>query len=219
MFALGGPGNIDQETFNKQKAFIKQFIDSYGTSEAGIRVGIINYGRGSVPVRFNNFNRQSIKLIVDNAQRLPQGGQITSGLQKARTDFFGNRQLVRPNATKAFIVLHGDSIGQSTESLSTAANPLRNGGVLVISVSAGGIPNKAKQAAFASGAGFVFDFRRLVDIPKIVPRVYQALLKGGLCGDIMRFPSLSSLKSRARCEGSKVAAFEARACQALLKNE
>lgn len=178
MFALGGPGRIDQETFNKQKVFIKQFINSYGTSESGIRIGIINYGDNSIPVRFNNFDRQSIKSMVDRTQRSRQGGQITSALQRARANFFGNQRLIRTHATKAFLVLHGANVDQRLGDLSSAANPLKGSGVLVMSVTTGGIPNKAVQTAFASGDGFVFDFQDLSDIPKIVRRVYQAMLTG-----------------------------------------
>jgi hypothetical protein len=176
IFAFGGSGAISQETFTRQKEYIKSFIDNYGTSHAGIRLALINYGSQQILTRFNNFNGNDIKTMVDRAV-LRRGGTVENAFNRALL-LFGDPRIVRPNAIKGFVVLSGDRIYERGNTLRLASNPLRNNGVKVISIGVGRNPDKQRPRDFASGEEFIFAFDKTKDLSAVVPGSYIALMKG-----------------------------------------
>ena len=177
MFALGGAGFISSDTLQKQKDFIKQFLNRYATSVPGIHVGILNYGYGEVLAQFNNYDVNDLKRSLDN-MRSRLGGTVENALRGAQSQFFGNIRLLRPHATKALIVLTGDEVNEANTRLLSASTPLTNKGVKVVVVAVGRSRNKQKLEVFSSGEEFVFNFENTKELPSLVPQVYESILKG-----------------------------------------
>ena len=89
-------------------------------------------------------------------------------------------RIVRPNAIKGVVVLSGDRIYESGNTLSSASNPLRNIGVKVISIGVGRNPDKRIPREFASGEEFIFAFDKTKELPAVVPGSYISLMKGSI---------------------------------------
>lgn len=179
MFALGGAGQITSGTFQKQKDFIKQFLDTYGTSTRGIHVGIIDYGSGTVIAKFENFDTDNLKDKVDKL-RLTRGGTVVVALRSSQTQLFGDPKLLRPQAIKGLIVLTGERVNEGDTALRDAASPLIRKGIKIVAVAVGDIPDKPKLLTFTSGDEYVFDFNSVRDLPSLVPKVYEVIVKGNL---------------------------------------
>ena len=179
MFALDGAGQITLGTFQKQKDFIKQFLDTYGTSAPGVRVGIIDYGSGEILAEFQNYDTDNLKDKVDRV-RLTPGGTVEDALRNAQSKLFGDPKLLRPHATKALIVLTGERVDEGDRGLRDAASPLTSKGVRIVAVAVGKTPDKRKLLIFTSGDEYVFDFDSNEDLPSLVPKVYEVIIKGNL---------------------------------------
>ena len=179
MFALGGADQITSGTFQKQKDFIKQFLDTYGTSTRGIHVGIIEYGSGAVIAKFENFDTDNLKDKVDKL-RLTRGGAVVSALRSSQSQLFGDPKLLRPQAIKGLIVLTGERINEGDTALRDAASPLTSKGIKIVAVAVGDTPDKRKLLILASGDEYVFDFNSVRDLPSLVPKVYEVIVKGNL---------------------------------------
>lgn len=179
MFALGGAGQITSGIFQKQKDFIKQFLDTYGTSAPGVHVGIIDYGSGAILAKFQNFDTDNLKDKVDK-MRLTPGGTVVVALRSSQTQLFGDPKLLRPQATKGLIVLTGERVNEGDRALRDAASPLTSMGIKIVAVAVGETPDKRKLLIFTSGDEYVFDFNSIRDLPSLVPKVYEVIVKGNL---------------------------------------
>ena len=179
VFALGGAGQITSGTFQKQKDFIKQFLDTYGTSAPGVHVGIIDYGSGAIIAKFQNFDTDNLKDKVDKI-RLTPGGTVVVALRSSQTQLFGDPKLLRPQATKGLIVLTGERVNEGDRELREAASPLTSKGIKIVAVAVGETPDKRKLLIFTSGDEYVFDFNSVRDLPSLVPKVYEVIVKGNL---------------------------------------
>ena len=177
MFALGGAGQITQDTFQKQKDFIKQFLDTYTTSAPGIHVSIINYGTDEILLEFKNYDTDNLKDKVDRLSLRP-GGTVESALHKAGNQVFGDAKLLRSYAIKALIVLSGEDVKERDQALVGASLPLTNDGIKIVAVAVGRNPDKTKFRIFGSGEEYVFNFSRNGDLASLVPRVYEVIIKG-----------------------------------------
>ena len=177
MFALGGAGQITQDTFQKQKDFIKQFLDTYTTSAPGIHVSIINYGTDEILLEFKNYDTDNLKDKVDRLSLRP-GGTVESALRKAGNQVFGDAKLLRSYAIKALIVLSGEDVKERDQALVGASLPLTNDGIKIVAVAVGRNPDKTKFRIFSSGEEYVFNFSRSGDLASLVPRVYEVIIKG-----------------------------------------
>lgn len=179
MFALGGAGQITSDTLQKQKDFIKHFLDTYGTSAPGVRVGIIDYGSDEILAQFQNYDTDNLKDKVDR-MRLTPGGTVEGALRSAQSQLFGDPKLLRPQATKALIVLTGESVNEGDRGLRDAASPLTSKGIKIAAVAVGDTPDKRKLLIFTSGDEYVFDFNSIRELPSLVPKVYEVIIKGKL---------------------------------------
>lgn len=179
VFALGGAGQITLGLFQRQKDFIKQFLDTYGTSTRGVHVGIIDYGSGAVIAKFQNFDTDNLKDKVDKL-RLTRGGTVVSALRSSQTQLFGDPKLLRPQAIKGLIVLTGERINDGDTALRDAASPLISKGIKIVAVAVGDTPDKRKLLIFTSGDEYVFDFNSVRDLLPLVPKVYEVIVKGNL---------------------------------------
>lgn len=179
MFALGGAGQITSGIFQKQKDFIKQFLDTYGTSAPGVHVGIIDYGSGAILAKFQNFDTDNLKDKVDK-MRLTPGGTVVVALRSSQTQLFGDPKLLRPQATKGLIVLTGERVNEGDRALRDAASPLTSKGIKIVAVAVGETPDKRKLLIFTTGDEYVFDFNSIRDLPSLVPKVYEVIVKGNL---------------------------------------
>ena len=177
VFALGGAGSITLDTFQKQKGFIKQFLDTYGTSAPGVRVAIIDYSTGRLLAEFQNFDTDDLKDEVDRL-RLTRRGRVQSALVGANNQLFGNSKLIRSYAIKALIILTGEGTNEADATLRNAASPLKNQGVRIVAVAVGKNPVKRKLLVFASGEEYIFDFDENKQLPALVPKVYEVIIKG-----------------------------------------
>ena len=182
MFALGGAGQISRDTFQKQKDFINQFLDTYGTSAPGVHVAIINYGTGEILAEFKNYDTDNVKDKVDRV-RLTPGGTVESALSSTQLQLFGDSKLVRPHAIKALVVLTGERVIEGDKALLDAASPLTSKGIKIVAVAVGRTPDKRKLVIFSSGEEYMFDFSRKGDVPSLVPKVYEVIVKGNLNRD------------------------------------
>ena len=182
MFALGGADQITLGFFQKQKHFIKQFLDTYGTSLHGIHVGIIDYGSGAVIVKFQNFDTDNLKDKVDKL-RLTRGGTVAYALRSSQAQLFGDPKLLRPQAIKGLIVLTGRRIIEGDTALRGAASPLISKGIKIAAVAVGDTPDKRKLLMLTSGDNYVFDFNSVRDLLSLVPKVYEVIVKGNLWFD------------------------------------
>ena len=179
MFALGGADQITLGTFQRQKDFIKQFLDTYGTSTRGIHVGIIDYSSVAVVAKFQNFDTDNLKDKVDEL-RLTRGGTVVFALRSSQTQLFGDPKLLRPQAIKGLIVLTGERVTEGDTALRGAASPLISKGIKIVAVAVGDTPDKRKLLVFTSGDEYVFDFNSVSDLPSLVPKVYEVIVKGNL---------------------------------------
>lgn len=177
VFALDGAGQITSGTFQKQKDFIKQFLDTYGTSTPGIHVAIIDYGLGAILAKFQNFDTDNLKDKVDRL-RLTPGGTVVVALRISQTQLFGDAKLLRPQATKGLIILTGERVNERDTALRDAASPLASKGIKIVTVAVGDTPDKRKPLVFTSGEEYVFDFNSVRDLPALVPKVYEVIVKG-----------------------------------------
>ena len=177
MFALGGAGQISQDTFQKQKGFIKQFLDTYGASASGVHVSFINYGSGEILVEFDNYDTDNLKSKLDRV-RFTRGGTVESALIKAQQQAFGDLKLLRPYAIKALIILTGERVNEGEKGLRDAASQLTTKGIKIAAVAVGRNPDKRKLVLFTSGDEYVFDFVSSGDLPSLVPKVYEVIIKG-----------------------------------------
>lgn len=177
MFALGGAGRITSDTFQKQKDFIKYFLDTYGTSAPGVRVAIIDYGSNQILAQFQNYDTDNLKDIVDR-MRLTLGGTVEGALRTAQSQLFGDPKLLRPQATKALIVLTGESVNEADRRLRDAALPLASKGIRIVAVAVGDSPDRRKLLIFTSGDEYVFDLNSVRELPPLVPKVYEVIVKG-----------------------------------------
>ena len=179
VFALGGAGRITQDTFRKQKDFIKQFLDTYAVSAPGIHISVINYGSGEILAEFKNYDTDNLKDKVDGV-RLTPGGTVESALRSAQRQVFGDRKLLRSYAIKALIVLTGERVNEGDRGLRDASSALTGKGIKIVAVAVGRTPDRNKLRVFTSGEEYVFDFTRNGDLPSLVPRVYEVIIKGNL---------------------------------------
>lgn len=179
MFALGGAGQISSSTFQKQKDFIKQFLDTYTASAPGVHVAFIDYGSGEILVEFKNYDTDNLKDKVDR-MRLRSGGTVAGALTTAQRRLFGDPALLRSYAIKALIVLTGDRVNERDTDLRVAASLLTNKGIKIVAVAVGTSPDKQKLMRFSSGEEYVFDFSSSGDLPSLVPKVYEAIIKGNV---------------------------------------
>ena len=196
VFALGGAGQITQDTFQKQKDFIKQFLDTYTTSAPGIHVSIINYGSDEILLEFKNYDTDNLKDKVDRLTLKP-GGTVESALREAGNQVFGDAKLLRSYAIKALIVLSGEDVKETDQALVGASLPLTNDGIKIVAVAVGRNPDKTKFRIFSSGEEYVFNFSRNGDLPSLVPRVYEVIIKGKMHVDGKLRP-LSNLEIHTR---------------------
>lgn len=177
VFALGGAGQITQDTFQKQKDFIKQFLDIYTTSAPGIHISIINYGSDEILLEFKNYDTDNLKDKVDTLTLKP-GGTVESALRKAKNQVFGDAKLLRTYAIKALIVFSGEDVKERDQALVGASLPLTNDGIKIVAVAVGRNPDKRRFRIFSSGEEYVFNFSRNGDLPSLVPRVYEVIIRG-----------------------------------------
>lgn len=177
VFALGGAGQITQDTFQKQKDFIKQFLDIYTTSAPGIHISIINYGSDEILLEFKNYDTDNLKNKVDTLTLKP-GGTVESALRKAKNQVFGDAKLLRTYAIKALIVFSGEDVKERDQALVGASLPLTNDGIKIVAVAVGRNPDKRRFRIFSSGEEYVFNFSRNGDLPSLVPRVYEVIIRG-----------------------------------------
>ena len=184
VFALGGAGQISPDTFQKQKDFIKQFLDTYAASAPGVHVAFINYGSGEILLEFKNYDTDNLKDKVDRVSLTP-GGTVESALTNAQRQLFGDPKLLRPHAIKALIILTGERVNEGDKGLRDAASPLISKGIKIAAVAVGRTPDKRKLMIFSSGEEYVFDFSSSGDLPSLVPKVYAVIIKGNLsCGQL-----------------------------------
>ena len=177
MFAFGGAARISRDTFQKQKNFIKQFLDAYTASSPGIHVAFINYGSGEILTEFRNYDTDNLKDKVDK-MRFSAGGTVQGALTRAQRVTFGDPERLRSYAIKALIVLTGDTVDDSNKNLRDASSPLILKGIKIATVAVGKIQEKRKWVLFSSGEEYVFDFSSNGDLPSLVPKVYEVIIKG-----------------------------------------
>lgn len=179
VFALGGAGSITRDTFQQQKDFIKQFLDTYGTSASGLHVAIIDYGSGLLLAKFQNFDTDNLKDKLDRLS-LTAGGRVESALLGAESQLFEDPKLIRSYAIKGLIIVTGESINEAVSTLRDAASPLKSKGIKIVAVAVGRFPDRRKQLIIASGEEYIFEFDSNNQLPALVPKVYEMIIKGWL---------------------------------------
>lgn len=140
-------------------------------------MAIIDYGSNQILAQFQNYDTDNLKDIV-NRMRLTPGGTVEGALSTAQSQLFGDPKLLRPQATKALIVLTGESVNEADRRLRDAALPLTSKGIRIVAVAVGDSPDRQKLLIFTSGDEYVFGFASVRELPPLVPKVYEVIVKG-----------------------------------------
>ena len=140
-------------------------------------MAFINYGSGEILTEFSNYDTDNLKDKVDK-MRFSAGGTVQGALTRAQRVTFGDPEQLRSYAIKALIVLTGDTVDDSNKNLRDASSPLILRGIKIATVAVGKIQEKRKWVLFSSGEEYVFDFSSNGDLPSLVPKVYEVIIKG-----------------------------------------
>ena len=168
---------MSKDTFTKQKDLIKQFLEVYDTSPLGLRIGLLNYDKRKVLSQFDNFDDNDLAALVDQAG-YAFGGRISNAFQDVHSSFFGDPRVYRSYATKALVLLSGNRFDERRDDLVKASQPLLTQDVKILSVSVGNNPNNTMPKAFVSDVEYIFEFEKVRELPSLVPKVHEAILKG-----------------------------------------
>ena len=172
-FAFDGSNSLTTEEFENVKQFATSVVQSFGVSQNGTRVALLEYSNRPRVIKKLSADQTEVLRAISNMVPSRNSGSATSqALREVARTIFSDEAGGRTNAPKALILItHSKST--SSEPVEQAVQSLRTAGVRVYVVGIGNLVDTRELESIATGKGAVHIVQEPCELPKLSVNVVR----------------------------------------------